>query len=562
MSQSYLENYLLQKGLLDTEKLTALHGVVSASGENICQAVIRMGLAPEDKVLRSLCELLGMEYIDLNLIPLDEELLHSIPAKHVVSRQVLPIRRDNGSIVVAVSDPFDSRKADELKLLLDRPIRTVISSSKDIDRILKRIYGIGAESMDQLLEESGENLEVLQEGMDENGESLEMVEDASLIQFVNQIILEAVRDRASDIHIEPFEDQLQIRYRIDGMLYPAVTPPKIKLFQQAIISRVKIMADLNIAEKRLPQDGRIKLRAGDREIDVRVSIIPGIHGEGIVLRLLDRSSIFLTLEELGMDQENFKGFNQLIRRPHGIILVTGPTGSGKSTTLYGALQKINSPEKKIITIEDPVEYQLEGVFQIPTKPKIGFDFAQGLRSILRHDPDIVMVGEIRDRETADIAIRSALTGHLVFSTLHTNDSAGALTRLVDMGIEPYLAASSVEGIMAQRLVRKICPSCREEVPVNSIEIKEFAENNGFHKAWKGRGCEACRNTGYRGRIGIFELLMVDDNVREMVMDRVSAGKMKQYILSKGMKTLRDDGLDKAHRGLTTLEEVIRVTKEN
>ncbi len=562
MSQSYLENYLLQKGLLDTEKLTALHGVVSASGENICQAVIRMGLAPEDKVLRSLCELLGMEYIDLNLIPLDEELLHSIPAKHVVSRQVLPIRKDNGSIVVAVSDPFDSRKADELKLLLDRPIRTVISSSKDIDRILKRIYGIGAESMDQLLEESGENLEVLQEGMDENGESLEMVEDASLIQFVNQIILEAVRDRASDIHIEPFEDQLQIRYRIDGMLYPAVTPPKIKLFQQAIISRVKIMADLNIAEKRLPQDGRIKLRAGDREIDVRVSIIPGIHGEGIVLRLLDRSSIFLTLEELGMDQENFKGFNQLIRRPHGIILVTGPTGSGKSTTLYGALQKINSPEKKIITIEDPVEYQLEGVFQIPTKPKIGFDFAQGLRSILRHDPDIVMVGEIRDRETADIAIRSALTGHLVFSTLHTNDSAGALTRLVDMGIEPYLAASSVEGIMAQRLVRKVCPSCREEVPVNSIEIKEFAENNGFHKAWKGRGCEACRNTGYRGRIGIFELLMVDDNVREMVMDRVSAGKMKQYILSKGMKTLRDDGLDKAHRGLTTLEEVIRVTKEN
>lgn len=562
MSQSYLENYLLQKGLLDTEKLTALHGVVSASGENICQAVIRMGLAPEDKVLRSLCELLGMEYIDLNLIPLDEELLHSIPAKHVVSRQVLPIRRDNGSIVVAVSDPFDSRKADELKLLLDRPIRTVISSSKDIDRILKRIYGIGAESMDQLLEESGGNLEVLQEGMDENGESLEMVEDASLIQFVNQIILEAVRDRASDIHIEPFEDQLQIRYRIDGMLYPAVTPPKIKLFQQAIISRVKIMADLNIAEKRLPQDGRIKLRAGDREIDVRVSIIPGIHGEGIVLRLLDRSSIFLTLEELGMDQENFKGFNQLIRRPHGIILVTGPTGSGKSTTLYGALQKINFPEKKIITIEDPVEYQLEGVFQIPTKPKIGFDFAQGLRSILRHDPDIVMVGEIRDRETADIAIRSALTGHLVFSTLHTNDSAGALTRLVDMGIEPYLAASSVEGIMAQRLVRKICQSCREEVPVNSIEIKEFAENNGFHKAWKGRGCEACRNTGYRGRIGIFELLMVDDNVREMVMDRVSAGKMKQYILNKGMKTLRDDGLDKAHRGLTTLEEVIRVTKEN
>jgi type II secretion system protein E len=561
MSQSFLENYLMEKGLLDAEKLSTVRGVVTASGENICHAVIRMGMAPEDKVLRSLCELLGMEYVDLNTLSVDEALLHSIPAKYVVSRQVLPVKNENGAMVVAISDPFDTKKAEELKLLLEQPIRTVISSSKDIDRILKRVYGIGAESMDQLLEESGSNLEVLQEGMDENGESLEMVEDASLIQFVNQIILEAVRDRASDIHIEPFEDQLQIRYRIDGMLYPAVTPPKIKLFQQAIISRIKIMADLNIAEKRLPQDGRIKLRAGDKEIDVRVSIIPGIHGEGIVLRLLDRSSIFLTLEDLGMDQEIFAGFNKLIKRPHGIILVTGPTGSGKSTTLYGALQKINSADRKIITIEDPVEYQLDGVFQIPTKPKIGFDFAHGLRSILRHDPDVIMVGEIRDRETADIAIQSALTGHLVFSTLHTNDSAGALTRLLDMGIEPYLVTSSIEGIMAQRLVRKVCPECKEEVPLKNQEIKEFAQHNGFQKAWKGRGCEACRNTGYKGRIGVFELLMVDDTIREMVMNRVSASKIKHYALENGMKTLRDDGIAKAHRGLTTLDEVVRVTKE-
>ena len=557
-----LEEILINKGIIQQEQLKTALSASRPVGEHFAQTLIRMNLVPEEVMLRELCELLGLPYVELNDIFIDPEVIKSVPAKYVVPKKILPLRKEGDTLFIVTSDPFDLRMMDELRILLNCDIRTLISSSTEIDRELKKYYGIGAESMDQLLEETGQNLEVLEENGDESGESLEMVEDASLIQFVNQIILEAVRDRASDIHFEPFEDNLQIRYRIDGMLYPAVTPPKIKLFQQAIISRIKIMADLNIAEKRLPQDGRIKLRVKDREIDVRVSIIPGIHGEGIVLRLLDRASIFYTLEALGMDENVFSGFNKLIKRPHGIILVTGPTGSGKSTTLYGSLQKINAPDKKIITIEDPVEYQLEGVFQIPTKPKIGFDFAQGLRSILRHDPDIIMIGEIRDRDTADIAIRSALTGHLVFSTLHTNDSCGALTRLIDMGIEPYLVASSVEGIMAQRLVRKICQDCKEPIDKRNYENAHLMEDNGFTTVYRGKGCQNCRKTGFKGRIGIFELLMINDDIKEMTMRHESAGRIKQYALEKGMKTLRDDGMEKVKLGMTTLEEVLRVTKED
>ena len=558
-----LEELLIEKGIIDREQLKNIQLMNRLQGENLLQVLVRSGIVSEDKLLRAICDFLGLVYIELGESPnIDPEAIKAVPAKYVVPTKLLPIKWDQDVLVIATSDPFNFKTIDELNVLIGHTIRTVISNSHDIDRLLKKYYGIGAESMDQLLAESGQKLEVLQEGGEEAGESLEMVEDASLIQFVNQIILEAVRDRASDIHFEPFENDLIIRYRIDGMLFPAVTPPKMKLFQQAIISRIKIMAELNIAEKRLPQDGRIKLRVGDREIDVRVSIIPGIHGEGIVLRLLDRSSILLGLEDIGMDEDIYKAFKKIIVRPHGIFLVTGPTGSGKSTTLYAALQEINSTEKKIITIEDPVEYQIDRVFQIPTKPKIGFDFAQGLRSILRHDPDVIMVGEIRDRETADIAIRSALTGHMVFSTIHTNDAAGGLTRLVDMGIEPYLVSSSVEGLMAQRLVRKICPDCREEEKTPPKEYAVFAEKKGFHKTFRGKGCSSCRKTGYKGRIGIFELLLMDDPIREMVMNRQSAGIIKDYAIKNGVRNLYDDGLEKVVRGYTTIEEVLRVTKED
>ncbi len=554
-----LEKFLVGQGLVTEDQILSLKTVPHAEEESLLRVLVRSGTVDEAHLLQSICKLLNLEFMELHEESIDLDVLKSVPAKVVVPRQSLPVRREGKLLIIAVSDPFNLQTIDELRLMLDCDLKTVVSTSHDIDRLIKRFYGIGAESMDQLLEETGQKLEVL-EDTDENGESLEMVEDASLIQFVNQIIIEAVRDRASDIHIEPWEDDVRIRYRIDGMLYPAATPPRMKLFQQAIISRIKIMADLNIAEKRLPQDGRIKLRAGGREIDVRVSIIPGIHGEGIVMRLLDRGSIFMELEALGMDGQCFAGFNKLITRPHGIILVTGPTGSGKSTTLYGSLHKINTLDKKIITIEDPVEYQLSGIFQIPTKPKIGFDFAQGLRSILRHDPDIIMVGEIRDRETADISIRSALTGHLVFSTLHTNDAAGGLTRLVDMGIEPYLVASSVEGLMAQRLVRHICQKCKEPYEPQRRDLLDI-EGKEHLVFYHGAGCESCRNTGYKGRIGIFELLMMDDPIREMIMRHDSAGEIKQYAVKQGMKTLWDDGIDKVRRGLTTIEEVLRVSRE-
>jgi type II secretion system protein E len=552
---------LKEKGLLTPEQLEIAQTAPKSPGEHISQTLVRLGLITEDKILRILAESLGLEYVDLSEVVIDQRVIDSVPAKFAMRKKLLPLKRDTETLVVATSDPVHLKALDELRVLLNCEIQTVVGSTNEIDRLLKKYYGIGAENIDQMLKETGLNLEVLQESGEENGESLELVEDASLVQFVNQVILEAVRDRASDIHIEPFEDELRVRYRIDGILHPAVTPPKIKLFQHAIISRIKIMAELNIAEKRLPQDGRIKLRAGDKEIDVRVSIIPGIHGESIVLRLLDRSSIFLGLEDLGMDERSYAGFKKLITRPHGIILVTGPTGSGKSTTLYAALSEINSEDKKIITIEDPVEYQLKGVFQIPTKPKIGFDFAQGLRSILRHDPDIIMVGEIRDRDTADIAIRSALTGHMVFSTLHTNDAASSITRLIDMGIEPYLVASSVEGIMAQRLVRHICDNCKEEQIIDGKEFAEYVELYKTNRVYHGKGCESCKKTGYRGRMGIFELLMIDDEIRDMVMQHSTAGNIKQRALTKHMKTLRDDGWEKVHAGLTTIEEVIRVTKE-
>ncbi|MCX7918048.1 MAG: type II secretion system ATPase GspE [bacterium] len=556
-----LEQTLLEKKLITQEQLSIAQNAAKSSGEHISQALLRLGLISESTLLRAVAEFLGLEYVDLSQISIDQNTINSVPAKIAMRKKLLPIKRTNGTLVIATSDPLNLKAVDELRVLLDCDVQPVVGNSNEIDRLLKKYYGIGAESMDQLLQESGQNLEVLPGAGEENGESLEMVEDASLVQFVNQIILEAVRDRASDIHIEPFEDELRVRYRIDGILHSAVTPPKIKLFQHAIISRIKIMAELNIAEKRLPQDGRIKLRAGDKEIDVRVSIIPGIHGESVVLRLLDRSAIFLGLEDLGMDEQSYAGFRKLIDRPHGIILVTGPTGSGKSTTLYAALAEINSDDKKIITIEDPVEYQLKGILQIPTKPKIGFDFAQGLRSILRHDPDIIMVGEIRDRDTADIAIRSALTGHLVFSTLHTNDAASSITRLIDMGIEPYLVASSVEGIMAQRLVRRICEHCKEEQIVDRKDIEEYFAQYQTNRVYRGKGCEFCKKTGYRGRMGIFELLLVDDDIRDMIVHHATAGQIKRQALTKNMKTLRDDGWQKVCAGLTTIEEVLRVTKE-
>jgi type II secretion system protein E len=537
--------------------------VARQPGERIGQALIRLGRTGEDAVLAALGRQSAMPVVDLTSAEVDAELIKTIPLKAIFQRQCLPLKRENGTLTVAIADPLDLRAVDELRLLLGGRVDPVLARTRDIERLLKTHFGVGAETVERMIADGQGDLQVIRDEELASKDDLELAEDASLIKFVNQFLLEAIQERASDIHVEPMEKDLRIRMRVDGVLHRVSTPPQIKRFQAAIISRLKIMANLNIAEKRLPQDGRIKLRSGGREVDIRVSVIPNVHGEGVVLRLLDRATMFLPLPELGMPAAVFERFEMIVSEPHGILLVTGPTGSGKSTTLYAALQKINSVEDKIITVEDPVEYQLDGVKQIQVSPKIGLTFANALRSILRHDPDIIMIGEIRDLETAEIAVQSALTGHLVLSTLHTNDAASAVTRLIDMGIEPFLVASSVEGLVAQRLLRTICRTCKEEYRPANLKVLERVMPPEIRTLYHGAGCEACHGTGYRGRTGLFELFLMDDAIREMVLNRAPASTIKRHAIEKQkMKTLRMDAWDRVRDGLTTPDEVLRMTKED
>jgi general secretion pathway protein E/type IV pilus assembly protein PilB len=528
--------------------------------ERIGQALIRLGFVPEEEVLRALSEQTRVPYLDLAQVEIDASLLNPTTIKTVFQKKVLPIDRQNGSLRVAVSDPLDLEVLDDLRLILKAKILPHIARPGEIDRLIKKHYGVAADEVTRMVDAAKAEIEIIKDSAAADDEAA-LAEDAGLVKFVNQIFTEAVRDRASDIHIEPMEDELRIRNRIDGVLHKIPIPAEIKRFQAAIVSRLKIMSNLNIAEKRLPQDGRIKLNCLGREIDVRVSVIPNVWGEGVCLRLLDRGNMAVSLEELGMPPDVLVRFKELINEPHGILLVTGPTGSGKTTTLYAALQKINKVEDKIITVEDPVEYQLGGIKQIQVNPKIGLSFGNGLRAILRHDPDIIMIGEIRDLETAEIAVQSALTGHLVFSTLHTNDAPTAITRLVDMGLEPFLVASTVEGLMAQRLVRRICKGCRAESKASDAEFAALLPPD-VKTLWKGKGCDECRGTGYKGRQGIFELVVVDDALREMILKREGANRLKKYAVDHGMKTLRDDGWDRVRAGITTAEEVLRITKSD
>ncbi len=526
--------------------------------ERIGQTLVRLGVCREEQVMSALAEQTRLPYEDISAVEIDEAVLKQVPVKTVFQRKILPLSRINGTLKVALSDPLDLDVIDELRLMVHCEIAPVIAKPTEIDRLIKKLYGVGGDEVNRMVEAAREELEVLKEEGGVDREALEMAEDAGLIKFVNQLFTEAIRERASDIHIEPMEDDLRIRYRVDGVLHKVPVPVEIRRFMLAIISRIKIMSNLNIAEKRVPQDGRIMLRALGHEIDVRVSVIPNVWGEGICLRLLDRQNMELTLEDLGMPPQVLEQFRHLITEPHGILLVTGPTGSGKTTTLYAALQKINTVEDKIITVEDPVEYQLQGIKQIQVNPKVGLSFANGLRAILRHDPDIVMIGEIRDLETAEIAVQSALTGHLVFSTLHTNDAPTAVTRLVDMGLEPFLVASTVEGLMAQRLVRRVCKKCAVTLPVEGFAHGVVPEDIKTYR--KGKGCEDCRNTGYRGRQGVFELVVLNDEIREMILRRDGANKVKAACVKQGMRTLREDGWDRVRAGVTTVEEVIRITK--
>jgi general secretion pathway protein E/type IV pilus assembly protein PilB len=562
-----LGEILVRKGFLNEKELEEALQNQRVSQERVGAALVRLGLITEEQALEALSEQLAIPYVQLRDITPEPHLLEMLPSRVVFRNQIFPVHLVDGRLLVATTDPLNIRLFDELRTLVGREVEPVIASSRDIRTAISTYYGVGADTVDTLMRENGRKVDLLSttdEALLSAGEDLSDTDErATLIRFVNQILIEALSLRATDVHLEPFEKELRVRYRVDGVLEEVNVPSEVKHFQNAIVSRIKIMAGLDIAEKRLPQDGRIRLNLGGREIDVRVSVIPMLFGEGVVLRLLDKASLFVSLEGLGMDEYTLTLFRSLILRPHGIILVTGPTGSGKTTTLYAALEKVRSPGLKIITIEDPIEYQLDGVNQIQVHPTIGLDFAEGLRRILRHDPNIIMVGEIRDRETAEIAIQAAMTGHLVFSTLHTNDSASALTRLVHMGIEPFLVASSVEGVMAQRLVRIICPQCREEDrPAEHVAEVRALTNRPDSQLWHGTGCQHCRNTGYYGRQGIFELVALDDKIRDMVLERVGSYQIKQYALGHGARSLRQAAWLKVDAGVTTLSELYRVTKED
>jgi type II secretion system protein E len=512
----------------------------------------------EEDVLRWLAKEYGLSFTTLDDIEPDRQLLSLFPARILLKEELLPLRRQNGTVEVATSRLFATQGLDALKTLTGLNLKPVLASSEVIQREMKKRLGVGADTIDTLGEEA--SFQVVDEHPEEDTDLDTAAEDASIIRFVNQVLKDAIELRASDIHLEPFEDELRIRYRIDGVLQDVPVPAQIKRFQPAIVSRVKILSHLNIAEKRLPQDGRIKIRIEDAEVDIRVSVIPMLHGEAVVMRLLRQNSTLRGLIEIGMDTRELGGFRRVLQMPHGIILVTGPTGSGKTSTLYTALNEINDSDRKIITIEDPVEYQLRGVNQIQVSEKAGLTFAKGLRSILRHDPDVILIGEIRDQETAQIAVQASLTGHLVFSTLHTNDAPGALTRLVDMGVEPYLVASSLEAVLAQRLVRVLCKACKQED--HSPAAQAFKMQVGIPPnttIYKSVGCRECRQTGFLGRHAIFEWMDTDNEIRQLILKNSSSDLIRDAARRAGMRTLAEDGWRLVRMGITTVEEVLSVT---
>jgi len=562
-SEKQLGQILVIQGKLDADDLELALREHHKTGERLGTILVKMGLVSEEDVLRALAEQLQLPFVRLSEVQIPKEVIEKIPAKIVSHYNLVPLEQSNGTLRVAVSDPLDVHTLDDLRLILKTEVEPVVALPKDINEAIKRYYGIGADTVEELIQEQGTETTI---EVDRTIEDIdEMAEDASIVRFVNQIIAEAIADRATDIHVEPFEQELRIRYRIDGMLYEAAIPPSIKRFQSAIISRIKIMADMNIAERRLPQDGKIKVRVQDKDYDLRVSTLPTPYGESISIRILSRDSDLISLDRLGLDEYHLKILRRMIQKPHGIIFVTGPTGSGKSTTLYAALTEINTVDKKILTVEDPIEYRIPGVTQVQVNPQIDLTFARVLRTMLRQDPDVIMVGETRDPETAQAAIRAALTGHLVFSTLHTNDAAGAVSRLLDMGIEPFLVASSVEGLIAQRLVRLLCPECKVPYTPSPEVIARLRVNKldtTDAQFMRPAGCEKCRYTGFRGRTAIYEIIKITEDLKQMIVARRPSNEIKQQAIANGMRTIREDGWIKVRQGLTTIDEVLRVTMED
>ncbi len=555
---------LLEKtGLFAPAQIEELLNRQQQSGGSIVSHVVDLGFAREDVLLEALAKAMGLPFVRPGDVQIDKAALEKLPTKAVFQYNVLPLGMENGALRVATQDPFTPGLVDALRLASGFKVRFALATAADIDKAAKRLYGVGADTLDKMMQDN--RIEVAPEEDLGNQDIGALDQEASVVKFVNQIIWEAHKDRATDIHLEPQEADLRIRYRVDGVLHQTPVPPQLKRFQAAIISRIKVMANMDIAEKRLPQDGRISVRIQGEEIDVRVSTMPTVYGESVSLRLLMRSSGLLGMDRLGLAPTDEVVLTRLINKPHGILLNTGPTGSGKSTSLYAWLHTINTVDLRILTIEDPIEYQMAGVNQIQVRPEIGLTFAVGLRHILRQDPDVIMVGEIRDKETAEIAIRAALTGHLVFSTLHTNDSAGAVTRLTDMGIEPFLIASSVEGLVAQRLVRKLCNKCKRPWKVDERFLREVAfplDRLSEGTICEQAGCEECRGTGFRGRTGIYEVLAVTDTIRPLIVQRASSAAIKQEAIKHGMRTLRDDGWSKVLAGVTTIEEVVRVSEDD
>ncbi len=553
---------LEKTGLFTSAQITSLLQTGRLEGVGLTDLVIREGRIREDDYLQALSSAIGLPFLRLSSAAIEPAVIEKLSAKTVFQYNVIPYALEDGALVVATHDPFDLGLADALRIAAGMRIRFALATSVDIGRATKKFYGVGAETVARMILD--DRIEVMPEDILAKSDIGEADQEASIVKFVNQVIWEAYQERATDIHFEPMENELRIRYRVDGVLLPAPLPPQLNRFQAAIISRIKVMANMDIAEKRLPQDGRIGLRIRAEDIDIRVSTMPTVYGESVSLRLLMRGKGLVLLDELGMCTEDAATITKLIHKPNGIVLVTGPTGSGKSTSLYAYLREINSPGQRIITIEDPIEYEMGGINQINVRSEIGLTFATALRHILRQDPDVIMVGEIRDFETAEIAIRAALTGHLVFSTLHTNDAAGAVTRLIDMGVEPFLVASSVEAIVAQRLVRRLCEACRQPDTPDPESLRTMGfpiDMLGDRCLYIPGGCEKCRMTGFRGRIGVYEVLRINEAIESLIIERASAGVIKQKALALKMRTLRDDGWRKAIDGITTIAEVLRVAEE-
>jgi type II secretion system protein E len=556
LRRTLLGALLTEEGMVTHEQLeVALAEQRRGDGtKRIGEILVQLRFLTEPNLLRMLSQQLDCPIVDLGQEPPDPEVLEIVPSEFARRHHLIPLRRNDDTLVVAMADPLDISGIDDLHLLTGLDVAPMLALPAEIQRLLEQAYMsrmiAGVKEAERAIDEDDLDVDDLQK----------MAKEELVIQMVNLIINQAIQDRASDIHIEPFDKELRVRYRVDGVLHEVNSPPK--RFHAAVISRIKILSDMNIAERRLPQDGRMRIRASGRQIDLRISTIPTVYGEGCVMRILDKRTAMLGMTELGMEREMFGKFRRLIQEPHGIVLVTGPTGSGKTTTLYAALNEIYSVEKKIITVEDPVEYQLNGVNQMQALPQIGLTFASALRSIVRQDPDIIMVGEIRDHETVEIAIQAALTGHLVFSTLHTNDAAGAVSRLLDMGAEPFLVASSLIGVLAQRLVRMNCTHCREPYEEKPEVLREIGIDPAIIKREplvRGKGCAECRGLGYRGRSGIYEFVTIDEEIRRMVIERVSAAAIKSYAQkSQGMVSMLADGRSKVLQGHTTIAEVLRV----